>query len=213
MADADDTRILLERWHGGDRPAIEALIQRDLPWIHGYVSSRLGALLRGRGETQDYVQDTMIEVLTYCPRFVTGSRDQFRALVARIIENRLRDAHDHHAAGRRDPARERPLPSDSALDLDRPHPVTQPGTAAERSERDAWLQLAIELLDPEDRRVLLLRQWQELEFEAIGRELGISADAARFRFQRALPRLAQKLAELRQMPTAGGPPAGSRPGT
>ena len=30
-------------------------------------------------------------------------------------------------------------------------------------EDEAWVQLALELLDPQDREVILLRQWQELE--------------------------------------------------
>ncbi|MBK8100670.1 MAG: sigma-70 family RNA polymerase sigma factor [Planctomycetes bacterium] len=198
MNDAEETRLLLQRWHQGDRDAVDLLIRRDLPWIRDFVSARLGPLLRARGETQDYLQDAMLEVLTWCPRFLTADRQRFRALLARIIENRLRDAHDHHAAARRSPAVERALPNDSVLDLDTPRrSVTAPEAAAERHERDAWVRLAVELLDPEDRRVVLLRQWQELEFEAIGRELGISTDAARFRFQRAMPRLLQKLVELR----------------
>lgn len=198
MHEAEDTRVLLQRWHRGDRAAVEALIHRDLPWIRDFVSARLGPLLRARAETQDYLQDAMLEVLTWCPRFLTDDRQRFRALLAKIIENRLRDAHDHHGAAKRSPAVERALPDDSVLDLDAPRrDAPRPDVDAERHERDAWVRLAIELLDPEDRRVVLLRQWQELEFEAIGQQLGISADAARFRFQRALPRLLQRLVELR----------------
>lgn len=197
MDEPDQTRDLLQRWHAGDRGAIEVLLQRDLPWIRDFVAKRLGAVLRGRAETQDYVHDAMLEVLRYCPRFLTGDRARFRALLARIIENRLRDAHAYHAAACRTPSREQ-APGDSVLDLDQPRSaVTEPGTAAERREQAAWVRLAIELLEPEDREVLLLREWQGLEFPAIGAQLGISPDAARFRFQRALPRLAAKLTELR----------------
>lgn len=196
MDEPDHTRELLLRWHAGDGGAIEALLRRDLPWIRDFVSQRLGSLLRGRAETQDYVQDAMLEVLRYCPRFLTGDRIRFRALLARIIENRLRDAHDYHAAACRNPAREL-APSESVLDLDQPcRAPTEPGTAAERREQEAWVRLAIELLEPEDREVLLLREWQGLDFAAIGARLGIGVDAARFRFQRALPRLAAKLGEL-----------------
>ena len=59
------------------------------------------------------------------------------------------------------------------------------------------MRLALELLEPEDRQVLLLRQWQELEFAAVGARMGLSEDAARMRFQRALPKLAKKLEALR----------------
>ncbi len=197
MDASDDTRMLLTRWHAGDRAAIETLLARDLPWIRDLVHARLGPLLRARGETMDYVQDAMFEVLGYVPRFVTADRARFRALIARIIENHLRDAHDHHSAARRSPARERPVPSDSVLDLDRPQDtVTRPGALAEQNEREAWVRLALELLEPEDRQVLLLRQWRELEFAEIGAQMGLSADGARMRFQRALPKLARKLESL-----------------
>ena len=202
MDDAD-TRILLERWHDGDRSAVEALVARDLPWICDYVRLRLGPLLRGRAETADYVHDALLEVFDYVPRFVTGDRASFRALLSRMLENHLRDAHDHHAAARRTPLRERPMPSDSVLDLDRPQrSVTQPGSAAERNEQAAWVRLAIELLDREDRQVLLLREWHGLEFAAIGERLGVGESAARMRFQRALPKLARQLERIR----AGGRP-------
>lgn len=198
MAAPDDTKALLLRWHSGERAAIDALIARELPWIRDYVHARLGPLLRARGETVDYVQDAVLGALQYTPRFVTADRQQFRALVARIAENRLRDAHDHHAAAQRTPAREAPLPSDSVLDLDLPHhEVDQPASTAARDEQEAWVRLALELLDPSDRQVLWLRQWQELEFAEVARRLGIAEDAARMRFQRALPKLAQELARLR----------------
>lgn len=195
---ADDTRELLQRWHAGDRAAIEALVTRDLPWIRDYVHRRLAGVLRLRGETMDYVQDAVLRVLAYTPRFLTDDRGRFRALLARIVENDLRDAHEHHMAACRSPAKERPLGTDSVLDLDRPAaPVTQPGERAARDEEQAWVRLALELLPPEDRQILLLRQWHELEFAAIGAQLGVSEDAARMRFQRALPRLAHQLELLR----------------
>ncbi|MCU0866844.1 MAG: sigma-70 family RNA polymerase sigma factor [Planctomycetes bacterium] len=198
MSVPDETRQLLQRWHQGERAAIDALIARDLPWIRDHVHARLGPLLRARGETMDYLQDAILDVLHYTPRFVTDDRRQFRALVARIVENHLRDAHDHHAALRRTPVKERPVPSDSVLDLGAAaSTVTRPDAAAERNEQEAWVRLALELLEPADREVLLLRQWQGLEFAAVGERLGIAEDAARMRFQRALPKLARQLEALR----------------
>ena len=95
------------------------------------------------------------------------------------------------------------------------NPLQLPDTKANRRFLAEWTERLVrppsELLDPEDRRVMLLRQWQELEFEAIGEQLGISADAARLRFHRALPKLANKLQQLRSgaaiedSPNADGP--------
>lgn len=192
----DETLRLLHAWCAGDQAARDRLIQLELPWIRDHVRRRLGPKLRARAETQDYVQEALIQVLDHGPRFITGDRARFRAMLARVIENHLRDLVDFHAAGKRNPAREQPLPTESVLDLDHARAITRPSEHAVRNEQRAWLQLAIELLEPDDRRILLLRQWQELEFAAIAAQLAITEDAARMRFQRALPRLARKLEEL-----------------
>ena len=200
-ADGSETLDLLQRWQAGDRAALDALIQRDLPWIRARVHHRLGALLRARGETEDYVQEAMLEVLHYGPKFASESLHRFRALLARIIENMLRDRNDWYRAKRRTISREQPLPSDSILDLDRPdRSVTRPSVDAGRRETESLVRLALELLEPDDRKVLLLRQWDELSFPEIATQMGIAPDAVRMRFRRALPKLAQKVAALRLGP-------------
>ncbi len=194
----EETLALLERWYRGDRTALGALIDRDRGWIEAHVRKRLGPMLRARAETQDYVQDAMIEVLEFGPKFVPESHSRFRSLVARIIENMLRDKNDWYRAKRRAGSRERPIPNDSVLGLDRPiDSVTRPSKNAEQGEGASLLRIALEFLDPIDRKVILLRQWEEKEFAAIGTELGMSADSVRMRFNRALPRLALRVAELR----------------
>jgi RNA polymerase sigma-70 factor (ECF subfamily) len=193
-----ETLQLLQRWHDGDQDALQTLIERDLPWIEQHVRRRLGPVLRAKGETQDYVQDAMIEVLEYAPRFVSASQSRFRNIVARIIENMLRDRNDWYKAKRRAFSKERPIPTDSVLNLDQPQrSVTRPSENAGVSESGAMVRLALELLEPEDRKVILLRQWNEMSFPEIGAELGITADSARMRFTRGLPRLGMKLVELR----------------
>lgn len=193
--------LLLKRWHSGDRAALEQLVERELPWIRNYVNARIGELLRARGEADDYVQEAMLDVLRYGPRFVTDDPESFRRLLARIVENTLRDMADWHGAERRALRRERQVPADSVLHLDRPdETVTRPSQNAAANEQQAWVALALELLDPDDRKVILLRQWEELSFGDIAKRLGIEEDAARMRFHRALPRLGRKLEELR----AGG---------
>jgi RNA polymerase sigma-70 factor (ECF subfamily) len=191
------TRELLERWRGGDRRALDVLLEQDLPWIRERVHRRLGALLRRKGETEDYVQEAMVHVLRYGPRFVVSDRDQFRALIARIVENVLRDQSDYHTARRRAVEKERPLPSGSVVDLDPAAAETvTPSRQVIEDERQARVRVGLELLDREDREVILLREFDGLPFGRIGERLQVSEDAARQRFNRALPRLAEVLMEL-----------------
>lgn len=194
----DDVRTfqLLENWHGGDEAALNEILRRDLPWIRRRVEERCGDALKERLDAEDLVQEAMLEVLRYGPRFLMSSRQQFRGLMVRIIENVIRGQHDFHRAARRELARQRPLPT-ATLNLDPGTPsVTRPSEAAARHEGEAWVRLALELLDRDDREVLLLRQWKEMSFAEIAQELGIQENAARMRFHRALPRLARKVEQL-----------------
>jgi RNA polymerase sigma-70 factor (ECF subfamily) len=205
-----DTVELLRKWHQGDRKALDRLVERDLPWIEARVRYRLGPHLRAKAETADFVQDTLAEVLAYAPRFVLASRAQFRALVARILENVLRDQNDRFRACRRALHRERPLPPDTQLALDAPRdPVTRPSEAAQEREWEGWVRLALELLDPPDRDLIILKQWDALSFVEIGNALGVSEDAARMRYHRALARLAGEIQALRSGKLSGrsGPEA------
>jgi RNA polymerase sigma-70 factor (ECF subfamily) len=198
MAERTDTVELLRLWHGGDEKALDSLLQRELPWVRDQVHRRLGPLLRRRGETQDFVQDAMVEVLRYGPRFVLSDSGQLRALIARIVENVLRDEHERQTAKKRDVGREQPLPSDSVIDLDAgARAATTPSQAAAGNEWQSLIRLALEFLAPQDREILLLRQWQELPFETIAMRLSISPKAAHMRFTRALPRLVATVKRLK----------------
>jgi len=76
----------------------------------------------------------------------------------------------------------------------------EPPDRASANERREWIRLALELLDASDRENLHLREWLGLTFEEIDRRLGVTPNAARMRFDRAVPKLARKAAALR----AGG---------
>ncbi len=198
MSGKHETIELLKLWHGGDGQALEALIKRHLPWVQRHVHHRLGPELRRDGDTQDFVQDAMIRVMEYGPRFVTADENHFRRLLARIVENTLRNKHRDMHRERRDHRRVKPLGSDTILSLDPPQKqVTQPNERAEQNEKVAWIRLAMELLSPSEREVLWLREMDGLSFPEIGERIGATEDAVRMRFQRALPRLALKVSELR----------------
>lgn len=189
----------LQRVHRGDDEALRQLVAEHLPWIEAHVRKKLTPVARAAGETQDFVQEAMLAVLRDGPRFTIDNPAAFRALLARIVENDIVDKVRWLQRGRRDHRRERTLPSDSVVLLDAPvRTVTEPPMRADRNEQQQWLRLALELLEPDDREVIRLRDWDGCSFPEIGRHLGIAEEAARKRYLRALPRLAQKLDLLRQ---------------
>jgi RNA polymerase sigma-70 factor (ECF subfamily) len=194
----DATSIYLQQWHSGDQQALDSLIERHLTWIHKKVHHRLGSMLREKGDTCDYVQDAVVQFLQYGPRFTISNDARFRGLLLKIVENVLCNKYDWFTARRRAIARERPLPSDTILSLD-PHQqqIHTPSKSAEKNEQEAWVRLGMELVKPEDREILILRQWDGLTFEEIGQRLEISTSAARVRHLRAMRRLAKEVEELR----------------
>ncbi|MCK5943548.1 MAG: sigma-70 family RNA polymerase sigma factor [Planctomycetes bacterium] len=182
-----------------DDGELARLVAEHLPWIERQVHQRMGAVVREDGDTGDVLQEALLEVLRYGPSFRTRDRDRFRGLLLRIVENNLRDRYRRLHRGVRDRRRHAGPASDSMLELDPAvRSITSPSVAAARREHEEWLRLAVELLEPADRDVLRLRDWQQLEFAEIGSALGVSAEAARKRYHRALPRLADKVLQLRR---------------
>lgn len=197
--DEPSTVELLRRHAAGDGGALGELLRREMPWLRAYVSRRLGAALRQKDETMDQVQDAIVDFLRGAPRFTVENGDQLRALLARVVENNLRDRDDWFRARRRAQDAEQPLPSDSVLRLaPGAGELTTPSQAASETEWKGWVRLAMELVDPEDRRLLVLREWDDLSFVEIGERYGMTANAVRMKWTRAVARLADQIAALRR---------------
>jgi RNA polymerase sigma-70 factor, ECF subfamily len=193
----DPTRGLMDRWNAGDETALEQLLQLHGDWLRHHVRVRLGPAMRSRLESMDIVQDTLLEFFKSGPRFIVENAAQFRGLMSTVIENRIRDRRDWFSAQCRAMQREERHGSIADLSVGG-HSRSQPDTKAAQNEWEAFVRLAVMLLDPDDRDIIVLRQWQDLQFDEIGKKLGIEPDAARMRFNRALPRLAARVDELRR---------------
>lgn len=183
-----DTNELLDRWFQGDRDALGELVTRNVDFVRRVVSKRLGQRLRAVGSTTDFVQEVLLDFLSYSPRFRVASRKQLRALLARVVENAIREQDSFwFQARKRDIARNVPLGADSVVDLRADG--TPPDGRAQRAENDALLRLGIELLRPADRQLCVWRFWEELTLAEIAERLECNPEAARKRVQRAIARL------------------------
>jgi RNA polymerase sigma factor (sigma-70 family) len=206
MGDVTDaTPLLLDEWHRGDERALARLVELHLPWLRAHVEQRLGSFLRQHGNADDYLQDAMLDFLRDAPRFQVRDQAHFRGLLARVVENTLRDRNDWFRARRRDLARNASLPTESVLALDpRLQHSTTPSRDATRTEVRDWVRLALELLEAEDRKLILGREYENRSFVDVGAELGMTANAARMRWVRAVARLAEVMRELRagRLPTS-----------
>jgi len=196
--DKTETSHCLEMWHEGDRRGLELLVERHLPWIRDQVHQRMGPILRSKAETTDLVQDSILQFLQYGPRFKISNDAHFRGLMFKVVMNTIYKKMDWFTARRRQIALERPLASDTILSFDPPKSYDKtPSQSVDRHEREAWVRMGMEFLEPEAREILVLRKWDNLPFDDIGTRLGIKPDAARMRYNRALGRLGSKICALR----------------
>ncbi len=197
--DSSSTVELLQRHRRGDSGALGELLVRHRDWLWSYVRRRMGAELRRYEASEDVVQDVLRKLIEQGPAFAPQDDDQFRRLVATIVLNRLRDRHDWVHAAKRARADARGL---DPLEISRigvaAASVDQPSRAAERAEEAGFVNLALQLIDPDEAHLIRLRDWEGLEFAQIGIQLDIEPDAARMRFQRAVRRLGGMIKRLQE---------------
>ena len=177
----EPTIELVARARQGDRPAMEALLQRCLPPLKRWAHGRLPAAARGRLDTADLVQEAALHVLgnlgTFEPRHVGAMQAYLRQSVINRICDEIR------RIGRQPPPLELPadLPSDR----------TSPLEDAIRGEEYEHYRDAVAHLSPRDRALIVARIEMQWSLAEIAHRYGLpSVDAARMAVNRAVKRLA-----------------------
>ena len=188
---------LLGRWNAGDARAGAALALEDAVWIRQRIRMARGEALARDVETEDQLQDLLVEVLAYRPRFAVKSRSQFRALLARMLQN---DLIDRARRVDRRPARTQRELAETQISLVGRRKLTSPVDAAERGEELAWMRIGVEFLDDEKRRLIVGHVFDGRSFEDLANEDETNARAMRMRYTRAIVKLSGIVQRLR----AGG---------
>jgi RNA polymerase sigma factor (sigma-70 family) len=198
---ADDERrtmALLDRWVAGEGEALTELVRMHVPWLRRYVSRRMNAKLRKHDTSEDVVQSVMLNLLRFGPTFRPANAEQFRGLICRSVYNRICELADYAGRQARDPGREQPLPSQPDqfyVSIPSNH---EPGRqVSAREERDMII-MALDLIDPEDKRLIAWHDFDHLGFAEIGERLSLSEEGARSRHRRALGKLKQMMQRLRE---------------
>ena len=151
----DQTIDLVRRAHDGDSQALQSLFGRYYERVRRMVRLRLGAALRHRMDSGDILQETFLEALRTFDRFEMRDQGSFINWLARLAENRIRDAADYHGALKRTAGREVPLSAgDQTTDLDLGLKAggLLPPESADEAEQVQRLEAAIERLHVAQRR-------------------------------------------------------------
>ena len=90
-ADLESTGVLIERAQRGDRGALERLFARLRPPLQRWASGRLPVWARGLVDTDDLVQDSLLQTFRRIEAFEQRYAGGLQAYLRQAVLNRLRD--------------------------------------------------------------------------------------------------------------------------
>ncbi|HLK22981.1 MAG TPA: sigma-70 family RNA polymerase sigma factor [Bryobacteraceae bacterium] len=150
-----DEALMLE-FQGGSREAFEELFARYREPLYGFFRRRL----ESKARADDLMQETFLAVIR------ATSRYQPRALVRTYLYG---IAIKLLAAERRRDRRSDPAPEPEIANID----------------NSLWVRRALEQLDPQEREILMLREYEQLSYSEISDLLRLPVNTVRSRLFRA----------------------------
>jgi len=185
-APASVSRELVTRIQAGDRAAWEELFARYHDQLLLAARLRLGPGLRRHLSSEDVFQSVALEAFRALERFEHRGPGSLEQWLRTLVSNKIRDRADTYGAGKR--AGDVPLDDALADTLAaEPAPGYRDGQRYERLER------ALAELEPQQRELVLLRKLEGCSSQEAAARLGLSDDAARKAYSRALARLATRV--------------------
>ena len=187
--DPESTFSLVERARAGDQQALERLFARHLQPLQRWATGRLPKWARNLADTDDLVQDTLIQTFKRIESFEPRRVGALQAYLRQAVLNRIRDEL-------RRKGRQPDLTELDGLELD---PATSPLEQAIGREAVDRYERALERLQHEEREAIIGRVEMGYSYEELAQALGKpTADAARKAAQRALVRLAEEMKRGRE---------------
>jgi RNA polymerase sigma-70 factor (ECF subfamily) len=187
--DPETTFHLIERARGGDQEALERLFARHLKPLQRWACGRLPRWARDLADTDDLVQDTLVQTFKRVEGFEPRGVGAFQAYLRQAVLNRIRD--ELRRRGRQ--------PDLADLDDLELESAQSPLEQAIGHEWVECYERALERLKPQEREAIIARVEMGYSYEELAEALGKpSADAARKTAQRALVRLAEEMKRERE---------------
>ncbi len=182
--DPESTFRLLDRARSGDQEAMEQLFGRYLKPLQRWARGRLPGWARDLADTDDLVQDTLVQTFKKIESFEPRGVGALQAYLRQAVLNRIRD----------ELRRKRRQPEMSELDGLEVDGAASPVEEAIGREAVDRYESALTRLRPEEREVIIARVEMGYSYEELAEALGKpSRDAARKAAQRALIRLAEEI--------------------
>ena len=182
--DLDSTVQLIDRARRGDQQAIERLFARHLKPLQRWASGRLPKWARDLADTDDLVQDTLLQTFKRIEGFEPRRVGALHAYLRQAVLNRLRD--ELRRKGRQ--------PATTDLDGLAVEAAQSPLEDAIGREAVENYERALQRLKPEEREAIVARVEMGYNYAELAQVLDKpTPDAARKAAQRALVRLAEEM--------------------
>lgn len=193
--DMADSRDLIDRARNGCDASLTELISSLRGYLLVIANEELNDDLRAKIGASDLVQSVLFQADRNLAEFRGDSKQTLLAWLRKILTNEIIAAHRRYVfSSKRDIRREVALPSDSGLGA---APLAfsghSPHSDAELNEDALRLRNAMQRLSDDHRTVVVLRNWEQLRFEEIGRRMTRSTDAVKKLWKRAIQQLEKEL--------------------
>jgi RNA polymerase sigma-70 factor (ECF subfamily) len=181
----EEIRELIETARTGSREALGTLLDCFRAYLCHVANEELDAELKVKESPSDLVQQTCLEAMRAFGSFRGDTSEVVRDWLRQILLNNVRDLRERYQTKKRQIGCEAGGLA-GVLGSVLPDDITPPSQVAERNEEATMLEHALARLDPEARRVIEMRHRENRSFAEIAIELGISNEAARKRWARAI---------------------------
>ena len=182
--DSESTFHLIERARAGDQQALERLFARHLKPLQRWARGRLPKWARDLADTDDLVQDTLVQTFKRIEHFEPRHVGALQAYLRQAVLNRIRN--ELRRKGRQPHATD--LDGLEAESVESPLELAIGREAVDRYE---W---ALQRLTPEEREAIIGRVEMGYNYEELAEALGKpTPEAARKAARRALVRLAGEM--------------------
>jgi DNA-directed RNA polymerase specialized sigma24 family protein len=197
--DPRDSVELVRHGQHGDAGAVNELLKRYMPRMQRVIGLLLCPWQRARIDPDDVLQETLIVATRRLPELEVRTSSGIHRWLARIVAFKIQEQLEYLGAAKRDPACERRIRADewdpTETGVVVPFAGPTPSELLARRELDEQVDEHVASLEPPDfRAVILMRDYDEADWEEIRVKLGRPSIAAvRDLHERARKRLAERL--------------------
>jgi len=173
------------------RQRVGEMLARMTGYLLSVAEDNMPEGLRAKCGASDIVQESLLDAARAFPHYRGDNSQELKRWLRRILYNNIRDlARRYRGTGKRKLAKEQSLASVRPIALAKTQ--VSPSSHAGRSEVAIKLMESLEQLPDDQRRAIVLRNFDLLSFQQIGDKMDRSAEAARSLWVRAIDALRDK---------------------